>query len=229
MPLSLIWLAIIAAFIDWIAVARQWKLLEYLAKPAVMILLIAWLVLFAGIQGSLVWFFLGLIFSLAGDIFLMLPKDRFIFGLIAFLLAHLSYTLGFNNDIPPISVPGLIVAVLVGITAAQLYRRIREGLFTKGYSEFIWPVLVYTIVISCMLISALWTMVQPESSWRTFPALLVSLGALLFFISDSLIAWDRFVSTLPSGRLAVMVTYHLAQIAIILGAALNFSQIFSPG
>jgi uncharacterized membrane protein YhhN len=93
MPLSLIWLAFIAAFIDWFAVAKQWKSLEFIAKPAVIIILIAWLALFAGIQGNLIWFLLSLVFSIFGDIFLMLPKDRFIFGLIAFLLAHLSYTL----------------------------------------------------------------------------------------------------------------------------------------
>jgi uncharacterized membrane protein YhhN len=224
MPLSLIWLALIAAFIDWFAVVRQWKSLEYIAKPAVIIILIAWLGLIVGIHGNIIWFLLGLVYSLFGDIFLMLPKERLIFGLIAFLLAHLAFTLGFYDKLPPISVPGLIVVILVAVPAAQLYRRISEGLLTKGYTELRRPVLVYTIVTGCMLVSALWTLVRPESSWKTFPALLVSSGALLFFISDSLIAWNRFVTSLPNGRLKGMITYHLAQIAIVLGAAINFSQ-----
>lgn len=46
-------------------------------------------------DGSHAWILLGLCLSLAGDVLLMLPSDRFIQGLAAFLVAHLCYNVGF--------------------------------------------------------------------------------------------------------------------------------------
>ncbi len=80
--------------------------------------------------------------------------------------------------------------------------------------------LAYTIVLSLMLFSALLTFVRP--AWSPGGALLVGLGAVLFYLSDSLIAWTKFVSPLRHGELLVMITYHLGQVMITLGAALNF-------
>jgi len=48
---------------------------------------------------------------------------------------------------------------------------------------------------------------------------------LLFFISETFNAWIRFVNPLPYGRLRVMVTYHLGQILIALGALLHFNSL----
>jgi uncharacterized membrane protein YhhN len=45
---------------------------------------------------------------------------------------------------------------------------------------------------------------------------------LLFFISDTTLAYNKFVAPLPNGRVIVMITYHLGQILIVLGAALRF-------
>jgi uncharacterized membrane protein YhhN len=73
-----------------------------------------------------------------------------------------------------------------------------------------------------MLVSALLTLVIPKSDWSRFPSLLVSIGAILFFISDLLLAWNKFVKQISYGSLFVIITYHLAQITITLGAGLNF-------
>jgi uncharacterized membrane protein YhhN len=66
-------------------------------------------------------------------------------------------------------------------------------------------------------------MTWTRSGWQVQAALAVSLGAVLFFISDSILAWDRFVNPLSNARLKNMVTYHLGQIGIILGAILYIS------
>jgi uncharacterized membrane protein YhhN len=42
------------------------------------------------------------------------------------------------------------------------------------------------------------------------------LGASLFYASDALIAWNRFVRETPHARLTVMVTYHLGQVGLVL-------------
>ena len=49
----------------------------------------------------------ALVLCLAGDVFLMLPADRFVPGLASFLLAHLAFTVGFLLE------PGDVAAVLV--------------------------------------------------------------------------------------------------------------------
>jgi uncharacterized membrane protein YhhN len=73
-------IALILAVIDWFAVAHKWKKLEYFAKPGVILVLISWLIVNGGYQGQLQFFLIGLIFSLAGDIFLMLPNEYFLAG-----------------------------------------------------------------------------------------------------------------------------------------------------
>ena len=220
MTFSLIGFALVVAFLDWIAVAKKWKTIEYIAKPGVMVVLLAWLASIGGFQGYFIPFTLGLMFSLAGDVFLMLPKERFVGGLVSFLLAHIAYIIGFNDSLPPINLVTLVVAILVALVAFRLYRRISQGLTSSGNDKLKIPVLVYSIVISVMLLSALLTLVKPE--WSAISALLSAIGALLFFASDSFLAWNKFVQALPNGRLIVMVTYHLGQILIITGATLHY-------
>jgi uncharacterized membrane protein YhhN len=216
------WLIVSAAIavIDWVAVAKNWKWLEYFAKPGTMIALLLWVGSSGGLAGPLLPFTLGAFFSLIGDIALMLPGNTFIAGLIAFLLAHVCYIVGFNTSSPPLSFVSLVLAVLVGITAGRLYQRLAMALVQKGERKMRLPVLIYASTITLMLLSALLTIVRPD--WKAFPALLASTGAALFFTSDSLLAWDRFVAPLSHRGLKVMVTYHLGQFALLAGAVLNF-------
>lgn len=221
MPYTLLWLPIFLAGLDWVAVAYKIKRLEYLAKPAVMLALLAWLVLAGDLSSRLLWFAFGLVFSLAGDVFLMLPRERFIQGLVAFLLAHIAYIAGFNPNFPPINAASILILFFIGMAAVGLYRRIASGLRTRQQEKWLLPVMVYSIVISLMLFSALMTLVR--SDWMVLPSLLVGSGALLFFLSDTFLAWRKFVSPLPYGHMLVIVTYHLGQVAIITGATLHYT------
>jgi uncharacterized membrane protein YhhN len=214
---------LIIAVVDWYAVHTQNKKLEYFAKPGVMVALILWMLLNGGLSSTLIWFTLGLVFSMAGDIFLMLPRERFIAGLVSFLLAHLMYIAGLNQTPPAVNLPAAIVAVLVALTWLRIYRSISAGLTASGNTALKYPVLAYSLVISVMLLSALLTLTG--ETWQPAAALLVSGGALLFFMSDTLLAWNKFVTPLRNGRLAVIVTYHLGQIMIALGAVLHFSSL----
>jgi uncharacterized membrane protein YhhN len=220
MPSALILLTPLVALLDWFAVATQNKRLELFAKPAVMVLLLAWLWTATGFRGPTIFFAAGLLFSLAGDVFLMLPKERFIAGLISFLIAHLFYIIGFTRSLPPASLPVFIVAALVALTAWQIFRRVRAGLAASGKEKLILPVLVYTTVISVMLFTALLTLIN--DNWGAGTALLASAGGLLFFLSDGILAWNKFVEPLKNGRLAVIVTYHVGQMLIALAAAGQF-------
>ena len=222
MSFVLIALALLIAVLDWLAVGVNFKPLEYLAKPGVMVVLFLWIWNTAGLKGPVIWFALGILFSLAGDIFLMLPREQFIFGLIAFLIAHLLYIAGFNTTLPPLNLASLAVTLLIGLTAMKVYPRIAAGIAAQGHQNLQKPVLAYTAVISLMVLSAMLTLARPDSEWQPLPAILVSAGALLFFLSDTLLAWNKFIRVLDYGQLKVKVPYHLGQISIIVGAVLHF-------
>lgn len=210
----------LAALIDWLAVYQGRKRLEVFAKPVTMVALFAYLVKAAGLEGALLWFGLGVLFSLAGDIFLMLSERWFLAGLVAFLLAHVTYIIGFNTPIPSLNLYGLGLAVLYGVMVARIYPRIASGLTRHGRAALRAPVLVYAIVITIMLLSATLTLFRPE--WNTRGAVLAFVGAALFFLSDLILAFDRFVNPIRYGRVINMAAYHLGQIALIVGVVQQF-------
>jgi uncharacterized membrane protein YhhN len=210
---------LLVTFVDWLAVAKNWKSLEYLAKPAVMILLLAWLWTGIPFGKAMVWFSLGLVFSLAGDILLLLPGSHFLPGLLAFLLAHLAYIAGFNQSPPIIRLPAVLLALSVLLIAGWIFVRL-SGPIRQKHRRLVIPVLIYSMVIALMLISALLNLFRPE--WLLQAALFTSLGAALFFLSDSMLAWNRFVSPSRQGRLPEITAYHLGQILIVAGVILQF-------
>ncbi len=216
-------LAFLAAIVNEIAEYKNRRKLVYVAKPAVMVFLFAWLAASAGLSGALLFFGLGILFSMGGDIFLMLPDDKkwFLPGLVSFLLAHVFYIIGLNYVIPTLNVFGIFLAISIALFVAQIYRRIAAGLHASGQDKLRVPVLIYSIVISLMWLSALLTIF--EINWGTTPSLLVSLGATLFVASDIILAWYRFVNPIKNGRLINLVTYHLGQILLIVGAAMQFA------
>ncbi len=210
-----------AAITDWIAVARYWKKVEYAAKPATLILLFAWLFVVSNLQGVLFWFGLGLLFSLAGDVFLMFSDRWFVLGLASFLLAHLMYIAGFNIPLPNVPpIWGIGLAIVLGLGSARLLQRIIAGLRSMGLRRLVGPVMLYGMIITLMLLSAVLTLLRLD--WKALPALLVSLGAFFFYLSDVILAWNKFVRPIKNGRVVNMVLYHLGQIGLIAGAAMQF-------
>ena len=220
MSYDLLLITLTIALLDWVAVIKKWKMVEYVAKPGVMIFLLMWLWTSTGFSNGLIWFGLGIFFSLWGDIFLMLEREQFILGLISFLLTHVAYLIGLNLIQPPINLASSILVIIILIIGIQIYQRISNGLSRSGNKALKIPVLIYTCVIGLMLLSALLTLVRVE--WESCPALLVSSGALLFFISDTLLAWNKFVTPLRHGPIIVIMTYHIGQICITLGVAQHF-------
>jgi alkenylglycerophosphocholine/alkenylglycerophosphoethanolamine hydrolase len=216
----LIIFAFLFAALEVLAVWKGWLQLEIIAKPAVMVCLFVWLFITAGLQGPLLWFGIGILFSLAGDIALLFEDRFFLPGLLAFLLAQIAYLIGFNLPFPQTSgYWSLAIAVVLGLSAERLLRRIVEGV--RGTKEqLVRPVLIYGICITLMLFSALLTLFRPD--WAPTPAYLASLGALLFYLSDIVLAWNKFVVPIQNGRTLNIGLYHLGQIAIVVGVAMQF-------
>jgi uncharacterized membrane protein YhhN len=96
--------AFVFAGLEALALQKNWFKLEIIAKPAVMVCLFLWLLTSVGLEGATLWFGLGILLSLVGDVLLMISLDRFfLMGLGAFLLAHIFYVIGFNIPLPALS------------------------------------------------------------------------------------------------------------------------------
>ena len=219
-----IWLilALIFAALESFALWKSWDKLEYVAKPAVMVCLFIWLYLSTGLQGLTLWFGVGILFSLAGDVLLMISLDRmFIFGLVAFLFAHVAYLIGFQNELMKITSWSVLLIVILSISAVRVMRRIVSAIRAKGQTRLVNPVIVYSTVITVMLYAAMTTLSNP--AWKAGASLLVSIGAFLFYVSDLILAWNKFVSPIKNGRILNIVAYHLGQIGLIAGVIAQFS------
>lgn len=220
---GLLEIAFLLAILDWIVVLFDLRRVEYFTKPSVILVLLVWLILAGNQVPQLWWFSAALVFSLAGDIFQLFSNKFMLASLFSFLLAHLAYVFGFTPSIPPISIATLALFLLIVFTVTKIYRIISAGLRSQGKMNLEKPVLIYTVAIGLMVFSALTTMIRPEKEWGVFPAILASIGALLFFTSDIMLAWNKFVQPFRSSRILVIVTYHLAQFAIIVAAVTNYA------
>ena len=219
----LIWLvlALIAALAEAVAVQRNIKRLEFLAKPAVMIFLWIWLYASTGLQGITFWFGIGILMSLLGDMALLSSSDRmFMLGLVAFLLTHVFYLIGFKDEVLNFTAWSTVLILFIYVNGVRLLRRIVSAMQANGKGALSIPVIVYGLVISLMLYAAMATMYDP--AWKTSAALLVTVGAILFWISDLILAWNKFVSPLKRGRILNILTYHLGQISLIAGVINQF-------
>ncbi len=205
--------AVIAAVVDWIAVARLDLRTERVAKPAVVVALLGVaLAMEPSVESPRPWIVAGLAASLAGDI-LLLPGGRFRAGLLAFLVAQLAYLVAFVQW--PLDVIGAIAGVGgVAVLFAAVGRRIASGAAAIDRVTEI-AVMAYLVAISGMAIAATATLV---------PA--IAVGAWLFVLSDTVLGWRRFVADpespallSPMSRLAVMSPYHVAQLLIVLSLA----------
>lgn len=223
----------LVAGVDWLAVAKNWKKVEYIAKPAALLILLGLLALVGGLVGGLGvpplgWFALGIFFSLAGDVFLMISYARFserwfLPGLAAFLLAHVSYIVGLNTPLPKVSpIWSVGLAILLALTTGRILRRIIAGLHRKGLPRLVRPVSLYGMIITLMLLSAMLTFNNAE--WKTSAGGLLVVGAILFYFSDVVLAWNKFVNPIKNGRLANMILYHLGQAALVAGVLIQFAK-----
>ncbi|MCX7570915.1 lysoplasmalogenase [Tumebacillus sp. DT12] len=194
--------AIGSGLMDLFAISRGWTKARYVWKPFTMILIIV--LAFLGADWSNDWhrwLLAGLVLSLAGDVFLVLPSDRFLAGLSSFFAAHVCYIAAFadqgdNEHAASVAV----VLTLLGLLSVAVLRR---GVLASGGMGLLVAVMCYITVILIMV-------------WRAFltgDAFMLA-GAALFLISDSVLAWNRFIKPSLTAELTVMATYYSAQLLL---------------
>lgn len=189
--------------------------LHYGCKPLIMFSLLSYSHLHTSHRPSM-WLGVGMILALLGDVCLMIREvDLFVIGLGAFLVMQLSYSMAFWQSIRrqameaarlrwPQAVP--FALYLVGFLIL-LYPAF-EGIPAR--QPLWWPVVVYAGCLCTMGFLASQCKHSAGSSW-------VTVGALLFMLSDSAIAVDKFLTPIPGAAWLIMSTYAAAQYLIVFG------------
>lgn len=197
---------VVAAGVDWWAVATRRHGVERLAKPAVLVALLAVAALVGGPPSLLAWVLVALGLGLVGDVLLLEDGEgRFVGGLAAFLLGHLAWVGAFvvlGLDAPARGWLGAAV-VLVALAAG---RRILPNAARTGGAGLGAAVAAYMLVIGATAVLG----------WAT-GSLAIGLGATLFVVSDTVLAVGRFVAERAWTRPTVIVTYHVAQALLLAG------------
>ena len=143
---------------------------------------------------------IGLFVSMLGDAII----HWFLLGLIAFFIAHVSYTIGFFSVRKPklnkIQIFLILLTILYGAIFSFLLLPTLSG---NGNASLILPVAAYILMITVMYIGAVCTGNKPAI-----------IGALLFIISDSILAWNKFVAPVAFADALIMLPYYTAQLLI---------------
>lgn len=194
--------------LTFLGITLHTPLLYQVGKPLLMPTLLAYfLAASTGFPAWRKWVVLALMFSWGGDVLLMLD-DMFVAGLASFLIAHLFYIVAYHQTgaessrIPPKPLVGFIAT---GATLMWVLYPSLGGMLV--------PVSIYALVV---LIMGVWAQKRIGNT-NNVSFLLVAVGAIVFIVSDSLIAINRFVFDVPGERLWVMSTYICAQFMIVQG------------
>lgn len=200
-------LAFVSAILTILATYQGRRLTHYLFKPLtiVFIILIALQPKYPTSSFYRYAILAGLLFSLVGDVFLMLPQDRFIEGLVSFLIAHLFYIAAFTFE------SGRALSAWDAIPFL-IYGGLMLRILWPHLGKLKAPVIFYMLAILLMgwTATSRWMLTGQEGSRLAF------IGALLFIASDSTLAVDRFKGHFRSAQLLILSTYFTAQWLIAL-------------
>ena len=216
--ISQLYFGLTLVFLSTIIFELQW--LHYVTKPLFMILLMVfqWKALsgLPSLFSKLVQF--GLFFSWIGDIALMFDEKveiLFVVGLAAFLIGHLGYAYAFVKNVMDSNEKfnlgkGAAMAIPFVLVTGSFFYYMKDGLPDELFA----PVLAYTVVISLMGITSAWRKghVQPKTyNW-------ILIGAILFILSDMVIAINKFVVDVDYDAILNMTLYLTGQFMIAVGA-----------
>ena len=200
--------AVLAIRAHYLDDRQRWQV--YAFKPLATLLILALALFLPPARPDYQWAIAaGLLLSTAGDVFLMLPRDRFVAGLASFLLAHLCYLRAFSIEVP--FGAGLLLWLPFfaagGMVVALVWPGLKPAL--RG------PVVVYVIVIAAMA-------GQATGRWYvsgSMVALAAAVGAGLFVVSDAVLAIDRFRWPFRAARAVTLATYWAAQLLIAISVS----------
>jgi uncharacterized membrane protein YhhN len=192
------------------------NLLNLVFKPLTTLLLIAWAWPRGQGDAARPWLRAGLCLSLLGDIALLWPVAGFLPGLVSFLLAHLAYSLAFTRGGVRLWWPAVAAYAAVALLVLlQLWPGIGPAL--RG------PVLAYVLALAAMAVLAAsrWQRLRadPAKAAQAVLARWAAVGGALFMLSDATLAFNKFAGGVPWSGLWILLSYWLAQGAIVASLA----------
>jgi uncharacterized membrane protein YhhN len=202
-----VWFVVAAAFAiaNWWSRWSQHRATEVWSKPLTLVALIGAAIALVPTDPAVrVWFVIALVLCLAGDVFLLGGDSWFVRGLAAFLAGHVAYAMGFVVAEPWRWWAFALASIGLGLLWVTIGRRVVDGAVARRRSLRV-PVASYLGVISLMAASA----AAAGNGWAVA-------GALLFLSSDTILGWRQFVAPRPWMPVAIMVTYHLGQAALVI-------------
>jgi len=206
----LFWLSVALVILSGIFSNLQW--LNVLCKPLLMPLLALYFISSVPIKGRKLVLF-ALLFSWLGDLLLMFQQKQelfFIAGLLSFLIAHIAYISVFSKSIKSYTITNKMALFIVLIF---LYEVFFLCFLYPNLNELFVPVALYATAICTMLVFALLRF--PHVSLRSFG--ITFLGALLFVLSDSTIAVNKFLMPFSLAYPLIIALYATGQYLICKG------------
>lgn len=197
-------LFLLISCIEIVGVAIDSALIQLLFKPLIIPSLI--LLYYCSAQKRNYWYIAALFFSFLGDVFLLDKQDYFLFGVGAFLVTQLLYIklmLGQVKDAKWVQV--IFAAIPFGI-----YLSVFLSVLKPNLGELFVPVFVYGLSLSLFGALALLNLILKRDQWSW----ILFVGALLFILSDSMIALNKFHEARDFYAVSIMVTYVSAQFLI---------------
>ncbi len=178
--------------------------IEMIAKPLITTSLVILYLL--SVSKPNFWYVSALLFAFWGDVLLLFPDQFFVFGLASFLLAHVLLITVSSRFLQQVSKLRILVHSLpfVVILAVLLY------LIYPNLEELLIPVIIYGIVISVFGVVAFLVYTNDKSIANSW----LFLGALIFILSDSILAINKFSQSSEFLGIAIMITYIIAQYLI---------------
>lgn len=218
------WILIFAIVLlgDLLGIQLENNILQFIFKPLIIPVVIGYFDSQINniIKGINKWILLALIFSWLGDVLLMFQDKKdifFLLGLSSFLLAHVFYIIYFHKVRVRENVksnPWLLVIVVIYYAALISF-------LSPYLGDMKLPVRIYGIVISFMFMLAMHMLFirnKEAGKW-------MMIGALLFVLSDSLLALNKFYKPFEFASIMIILTYALAQFFIVKGAVGYFNSI----
>ena len=210
-----LYLFLIVSAAELLALQVGWEVLHLISKPLIVLSLIGYYWSLSTARS--VVFVVALLFCWAGDVFLLFQggaSSFFLLGLVSFLIGHVLYILSYryfrwkDTSRELLGTQKVRFALPIVLAGTGLVVVLYPSL---GDLEI--PVMIYALVLTLMVLNAVFRYGRTSSAsfWFAFA------GAVLFMISDSLLAINKFMNPLPQASLLIMLTYIAAQYLIVEG------------
>ena len=210
----------IDVLICWYSYYTSKILLKRITKPLFCLLLIGYIITSIELKYYIKIFCFGLFFSFCGDFLLLFPGLHFFAcGLIFFLFSHICNVIGyFQTLFPGINIFAFLILTGGTISSVPLMHLSKS----KTQKIMTLPVHIYSCGLVGGCFCAFLTLGnETGKNWNLLPSIMTSIGYIIFDISDAFLAYHTFVNKSMFAYMAIIITYHIAQILLITALVYN--------